>query len=252
MCELETLITYLPAMVTALIIAPLGAYVRYRLKNLASKEDFGSALEQLRRSTQAVERIKTELSEKHWVTQQIWETKRSAYEELITSLYLANKYLYKIQSYFSDYAECFIYIGPYSSGPYELPDEEEYCRSYEEYIESEQKAFKDKYENPESLKHTNYLLESAKESIVSLEEVFSLKSIYLHPDLKLIRDKVIKLKQDLFESNISQEEYEGNSDYVERRLSHYSGCEKSILSLIEETKELAAKDLKLQLKIEEN
>ncbi|MBU2887359.1 hypothetical protein KO507_16455 [Gilvimarinus agarilyticus] len=241
---------YFPALLTALIVAPLGWYVKKRLENLASKEDFNIALEQLRASTKAVEKIKIELGEKYWVKQQIWETKRSAYEELIAGLYVVNRYLEIIYFYYHEYSGNFVFIETnIPCCPYELPGEEEYFRSYQEYIEGEQEAFKKKYDNEQSTENRQRLFESAKDSISHLDELFVLKSIYLHPNLSGIRDKVIALKFELYEREIEQD-YEGGEDkrdYFERLLSHYSICKKNVADLIDQVKELATKDLKITL-----
>lgn len=48
-----------------LIIPVVGTYFRTRMKNLATKNDFDDAIEQLEKSTKAVENIKSQLNEKY-------------------------------------------------------------------------------------------------------------------------------------------------------------------------------------------
>ncbi|HEY0891618.1 MAG TPA: hypothetical protein VGE32_01100, partial [Cellvibrio sp.] len=192
--ELSYFESYLPAIITAFIIVPLGVYVQARLKNLATKEDFDDAIAQLQRSTNAVESIKIQLNEKYWVKQQIWDTKRIAYEELTASLYLSNKYLESLIDYFDNYIDCFVNIGCSSVAPYESPAEEEYQRSYQDYIENEQKAFRQSYESEDSHNERNKLFTMARDSIINLDNLFSIKSIYLHVDLKYIEREVEKIK----------------------------------------------------------
>ena len=140
-------IDFLPAVVTGFIVTPIGFYIKHRMKNLATSHDFDTAVSQLEKSTDAVESIKNQMSEKFWVKQQVWETKREAYEELLTSLYLVDQYLDQIIEYLSEYSDCFIHIGNAFGGPYETLTEEEHMRSYEEYLVDEQALFIKKYES---------------------------------------------------------------------------------------------------------
>lgn len=243
---MNSLIPYLPAIVTALIIAPLGAYVSHRLKALATKEDFNGAIAQLERSTKAVESIKSQMNEKYWVKQQIWETKRVAYEELTTSLYFTQKYLDGLVAYFENYVDCFVHIGCSSGAPYETPEEDEYQRSYVEYIEGEQKYFKEKYYSVEYQKERRDLLNETKDSFIKLESIFSVKSIYLHSDLKLIENDIGVLKGEVFNNNLVQDDCESQSEFFERLLEHHLSSKKSLFNLIEKTKYLAVEDLRLE------
>jgi hypothetical protein len=247
MIKLDSLISYLPTLLTALLIVPLGAYVKNRLTALATKEDFKGAIAQLEISTKAVESIKNQMNEKYWVKQQIWETKRVAYEELITSLYFTQKYLNGLVSYYKDYLDCFVYIGCSTGAAITMPGEEEFILSYQKYIESDQAAFKDRFESPEFKKKQQDLLNETKCSFTKLEDVFSIKSIYLHTDLKLIELKIGDLKGNIFDENLSLEEGEDQDMFYDRVLEHYLDSQKLLVSLIEETKCLAAQDLSLKL-----
>ncbi|MEZ8695221.1 hypothetical protein AB6D15_23660 [Vibrio splendidus] len=243
---MEDFTSYLPAIITALIITPLGGYVAHRLKALATKEDFNDAIEQLKKSTKAVESIKSQMNEKYWVKQQIWETKRVAYEELTSSLYITQKYLDGLVAYFESYVDCFVHIGCSQGAPYESPEEEEHQRSYAEYIEGEQKAFNEKYESLESKNERESLLNEANDSFVKLENIFSIKSIYLHADLKSIESDRERLREKVFNAQLEQEEYEHQSEFFDRLLEHYLSTQKSLSDLVEKTKGLAVKDLRLE------
>jgi len=244
--QLDFFTPYLPAIVTALIISPIGVYVTKRLTALATKEDFKSAIEQLKKSTKAVEAIKSQMNEKYWVKQQIWETKRVAYEELTISLYITQKYLGGLVAYFENYLGCFVHISCSYGGPYESAEEEDHHRSYAEYIQAEQDSFNKKYESIESKKERKDLLNEANASFIKLESVFSVKSIYLHPDLQLIEKEIEELRIKVFKDQIEQEEYEDQSDFLERLLEHHLNSQKSLFNLIQKTKELAVKDLRLE------
>ncbi|MEZ8885910.1 hypothetical protein AB4511_05275 [Vibrio sp. 10N.222.54.F6] len=148
---MKELMEYFPAILTALIVAPLGVYLKSRMKNLADHDDLNKALEQLEKTTEAVEVIKGQLNEKHWVKQQVWDTKRQAYEEILSYLFLTKEYVNNQVTYLGEYTDCFIYIG--GTG-YELEDEE-YQKSYEEHVKSEQRQFSEKYESTEAKKDKN-------------------------------------------------------------------------------------------------
>ncbi|MER2495766.1 hypothetical protein ABS858_06675 [Vibrio neptunius] len=238
-------IDFLPAVVSGFIITPIGLYIRHRMKSLATSHDFDTAISQLAKSTNAVESIKSQMSEKFWVKQQVWDTKRAAYEELLTSLYLVNQYLEQIIDYLSKHNDCFIHIGYQYSAPYDSLEEEEHIRSYEEYIEDEQASFKKKYESEEYKNERDTLHKETIESIAKLKNVFSIKSIYLLEDIQFLENDIDNLKHDVFEKTINQDEYECNTDYFERILEHYIKCSKLLASIINKTKALAVKDLKV-------
>ncbi|MGI2072813.1 hypothetical protein [Shewanella baltica] len=243
---MDSLIPYLPTIVTALIIAPLGFYVKQRLKALATREDFDSAIEQLRRSTKAVESIKSQLNEKYWVKQQMWETKRGAYEELITSLNYTKKYLDSLVAYFENYVDCFVNIGGSSGTLYETPESEECENSYIEYIEGEQKKFNETYDSAESHKMRQDLLNETNDSFIRLDSIFAITSIYLHSDLASIQQDIETLKDKIFNDQLRQEEYESKYEFFERILEHYLISKESLRCLIENAKALAIKDLRLE------
>ncbi|GLS90369.1 hypothetical protein GCM10007916_14360 [Psychromonas marina] len=238
-------IKFLPSIITTLLVVPFGIYIQTRFKGLATRNDFKSAIEQLKRSTKAVESIKSQMNEKYWVKQQVWETKRSAYEELITSLYLTEQYLDKIINYQTEHNDCFVHICHVPSAPYETPAEEEYARSYEEHIEGEQSSFKEKYESEKYINERNRLLDETKESIAKLVNVFSIKSIYLDENLQVIECEISALKHEIFEKSIVQDDHEGITDYFERLLGHYIKCKITLASVITTTKDLAILDLKI-------
>ncbi|KAA1220794.1 hypothetical protein F0Q18_18705, partial [Vibrio cholerae] len=123
------------------------------------------AVDQLKKNTEAVESIKGQLGEKYWVKQQIWDTKRLAYEEILSCLYLTKEYIEDQVAYLTDYTDSFIYIG---SSIYDFEDQE-YQKSYEEYVKSEQRAFREKYETQEANLARQELSTKTKKSFKNLE-----------------------------------------------------------------------------------
>ena len=64
----------------------VGAYSRRRGENLATKADFDSLLQQLRRQTEETERIKSEIARAGWIHQRRWDLKRELYSQLLQIL----------------------------------------------------------------------------------------------------------------------------------------------------------------------
>jgi hypothetical protein len=64
----------------------VGAYLRRRGENLATKTDFESLLAQLRQQTREVEEIKSEISQAGWIHQRRWDLKRELYAQLLVVL----------------------------------------------------------------------------------------------------------------------------------------------------------------------
>jgi hypothetical protein len=234
-------IDFIPAMVTACIVGPAGLYVKNRVKNLATKHDFNGAIEQLKKSTDAVESIKSQLNEKYWVKQQVWETKRVAYEDILECLHLTKKYLDEQMLYMNDYLYSFIHIG---SGCYDY-ENEEHQESYAQYVKDEQDAFNEKYQSEVAIKASKELSNHTRESFTNLESVFSIKSLYLDPELKGIEALLSKLRSKLYDEKISQDDNEDTGDFLERSVEHHKACGILVNDIIAITRELAIKDLKL-------
>lgn len=238
---MELLIDFLPAIVTACIIAPAGFYIKKRAINLATNHDFRSAIEQLKASTDAVESIKSQLNEKYWVKQQIWETKRVAYEEVLECLYLTKKYADEQVLYMNDYLYSFIHIGC-NSGESES---EEHYQSYVQYIADEQDAFEKKYNSETAVQASKELSNNMRQSFVNLENVFSIKSLYLDPEINNVESSLSNLRAKLYDENVSQGE-EDIGDFLESVVEYHKSCGVIINGIIAETRELALKDLKLE------
>ncbi len=239
--NLKEILPYLPTLVTTFIVVPLGIYIQTRLKNLANSNDFLEAVDQLKKNTEAVESIKGQLGEKYWVKQQIWDTKRLAYEEILSCLYLTKEYIEDQVAYLTDYTDSFIYIG---SSIYDFEDQE-YQKSYEEYVKSEQRAFREKYETQEANLARQELSTKTKKSFKNLESVFSIKSIYLAPKLGDIETLLGKLRHKLYDNQPTQDDHEATDDFLNRLIRHYISSGESVDDIIASTKKLAMDDLKL-------
>lgn len=78
---------YLSAVVTAFVGGFLGAYLKRKGENLATREDYESLLQQVKRTTQETESIKMELAKGSWLHQQSWYLKEKYYSGLLENLY---------------------------------------------------------------------------------------------------------------------------------------------------------------------
>lgn len=241
---MKELLPYLPALITTLVVVPLGIYLQTRLKNLANSNDFVKAIVQLKKNTEAVESIKGQLSEKYWVKQQTWDTKRLAYEEILSCLHLTKEYIEEQIEYLTDYMDSFIYIG---SSIYDSKDEE-HQKSYEEHVKSEQQAFNEKYESQPARSARQELSANTKKSFKNLESVFSIKSIYLDQQLGSIEAPLGELRHKLYDAQPKQGAHEDTDDFLERLIGHYKTSGKAVDDIITSTKNLAINDLKLSTK----
>lgn len=75
-----------------LLISPfigsyLGAYLKKRGENLATKDDYELLLEQIKKTTAATENIKSDLAKGNWLHQQSWYLKEKYYSGLLEELY---------------------------------------------------------------------------------------------------------------------------------------------------------------------
>lgn len=237
---MKEFLLYLPTLITTLLVVPFGVYLQTRFKNLATSNDFNKASSQLRKNTKAVEGIKGQLNEKYWVKQQVWDTKRLAYEEILSCLYLTKQYIDTQVEYLGDYTDCFVHIG--NSG-YDFDEDNQ--KSYQEHVASEQTAFREKYGSQEAETERQKLSDNTRQSIKNLESVFSIKSIYLDSKLIAIEALLSELRHKLYDAPPNQENEEDTSEYLERLIGHYVKSGELVNDIIVLTKDLAIEDLKL-------
>ena len=76
--------------VFSFIAAFIGAYLKEKGKNLATKEDLDLLIDQMRKTTATVEEVKSEIAGEAWLKQQIWTEKKRVYIEILQALQEAN------------------------------------------------------------------------------------------------------------------------------------------------------------------
>ena len=79
--------SYLLVVIATFVGGFLGAYFKRKGENLATKEDYESLLEQVKKTTSATESIKLNLAQGNWLHQQSWYLKEKYYTGLLESLY---------------------------------------------------------------------------------------------------------------------------------------------------------------------
>lgn len=80
------LVIALTSLLSSGVAAFMGAYLKTRGENLATKSDFDSLLVQLKQQTREVEEIKSEISQTGWIQQRRWDLKRELYAQLLVVL----------------------------------------------------------------------------------------------------------------------------------------------------------------------
>lgn len=81
-----------------------------------------------------------------------------------------------------------------------------------------------------------------------METVFSIKSIYLDPELSRIEALLSNLRKRLYDDQPKQEAEEFIGDFIERLIEHYVKTGELINEIIVLTRDLATEDLKLSTK----
>jgi len=74
-----------------------GEYFRTRGRNLATKADFDSLTDQLRITTETVETIRAEVSQKDWAKREWTNLRRVKLEELLTKMHDCEEYLDRVR-----------------------------------------------------------------------------------------------------------------------------------------------------------
>jgi hypothetical protein len=97
----DLLVVFVTSVAGAGIGAYVGAYLREKGKNLATHEDVDMIVAQLRKTTDAAERIRAEIAGGLWEQQNRWTLKRDIYVRLLEALgiaFLSTKRLLQVES----------------------------------------------------------------------------------------------------------------------------------------------------------
>jgi len=149
------------------------SYFKEKGKNFASKEDFKMLKEQLSENTALVEGIKVELSERTWITQQIWSKKQETYEAIFELLFHVKKYVDHQVGEFEEWE----YINRYH--PYFQCYSKEDEKSLRDMWEKDKEEYELWSKEPQGKKEAGELKKKYESAILELLQIIELKAIYI-------------------------------------------------------------------------
>ncbi|EGQ8024375.1 hypothetical protein [Vibrio vulnificus] len=187
-----------------------------------------------------MERLKTDLTKKFWVKQQVWDTRKSAYDDLIRSFYETKEYLDFLIEYTNEYLEAFERIGTSEQG------DESSDRAYEEYVASEQLEFNRKYETSDAIAERKRISKETRQNLEALNKAIDIRSIYLHPDIQKVRADLNDILHKLFEDVREKHSDEALEDYLDEQIEGYQELLKQLSDAISRTERIASMHLELK------
>ncbi|EGQ7696132.1 hypothetical protein ACKB4K_004272 [Vibrio vulnificus] len=187
-----------------------------------------------------MERLKTDLTKKFWVKQQVWDTRKSAYDDLIRSFYETKEYLDFLIEYTNEYLEAFERIGISEQG------DESSDRAYEEYVASEQLEFNRKYETSDAIAERKRISKETRQNLEALNKAIDIRSIYLHPDIQKVRADLNDILHKLFEDVREKHSDEALEDYLDEQIEGYQELLKQLSDAISRTERIASMHLELK------
>lgn len=169
-----------------------------------------------------VEDIKSRVSEKLWINQQVWTKKQESYEAIFEMLYHVKRYVTHQVSEFEEWQYYDSFPG-YCSG---RTDED----SYSEW-EKEKEEYENKKSDPNTEEQAEKLKLKYESSMLSLFRLIEIKSIYLDDSVGSL---ISNLKRELSTSH----NYEGWDD-------HFDRLEKQTSCTIDQIKEISMRELQI-------
>ena len=220
---------YFVAYVVVAIFSGLGgwfaSYFKEKGKNYANKEDFIGLKNQLEQNTVLVEGIKVELSNKSWISQQVWAKKQEAYEVVFQQLFHVKRY---VSHQLSEYQE-WEYVNhhhPYMDN-YQCDD------SLLELWNKEKKEYEEKANDPQTKNEAEKLKIKYEESLSSLFEVIEVKSIYIDNKVEQV---ITKLKSEL-----------ATTDECEEWDEHFYRISRKTKEAIAQVREISMSELQIKI-----
>ena len=225
----------------AIVSAWAGAFFSTKGRNKAIRSDFNKALKNIEKNTNIIEEIKNQFNEKYWVKQQVWETKRESYDELIDSFYKANKYLDLQVEYESEYFDAHVVMQHTA----DLGYGEESTKSHNLHVDKIRKDFTNKFESEEASNKRKEIRAEVKRRLKTIEQTIETRSIYLDAEIEDIKNPLKEIIKGIFEHKIIQGDHEDFDSLIERSIGHSMKIQEELVGLITAVKTTAIKDLKL-------
>ncbi|MCE4937486.1 hypothetical protein [Aliivibrio fischeri] len=204
----------------------LNAYSKQKGKSYANKEDFSDLKKQLSETTELVESVKSSLSEKSWINQQVWLKKQEAYEEIFLHLSHVKKFVnhqvleYESYEYLHNYHP---YVQMYST------HSEVFQKQWDKDVEEYERRKKSNEEN----KLYEKLEKNSNEAISQIFDLITVKSIYLD---SRVGEVINKLKYSIS----SPHEDEDENDY-------YNRIDKAIESTMDNLFKISKEELSIKI-----
>lgn len=177
------IISYIGVAFLSGLLVWLNSYSKEKGKTYAKIEDFVGLKNQLSETTELVENVKSSLSEKSWINQQVWLKKQGAYEEIFSHLFHVNKFVnhqinqYESYEYLHNYHP-YIQMYPTKSEALQI----QWDRDIEEY--ERRKKYNEEHKTYEKLEnHSN-------EALIQVVDLISIKSIYVDSRIGEIINKL--------------------------------------------------------------
>ena len=170
----------------------LSAFLVYYLKekgrNYANKEDFEELKRQLAENTKIAEVIKQDLSNKGWISQQVWLRKQDAYEGVFALLFNVKKYVSHQVDEFQEWEHINYYHPCIQDSQY--GNSEQLFKQWKE----EKLEYEEKLKSPKTKAEAESLKTRYENSVAKLFELIEVKSIYLEPEVASV---IRELKKEL-------------------------------------------------------
>ncbi|HAS6373491.1 TPA: hypothetical protein RQJ73_004377 [Vibrio vulnificus] len=218
---------------------------------LALSEEQSSLKEQLAQNTRVVETIRDDLAQKAWAKQQLWETKKEAYDQIWMNILDMREFVTERLSIDESYYEIFLnYCGFTSSFDEHTP--EDIVNSYYEHAESEIAQQKDwfnkTYNTEQYIKQQDAKKEAYILNMTKCLKNIELQSLYLSPEISRISEFLKELLSKHFKDNsytwhVYEREGITESEWYEHVISEYKKLLKSIDSEMAHLKTLVEKEL---------
>lgn len=158
----------------------LSSYFKEKGKNYASREDFDKLILELEKNTKLVEGIKAKVSERKWISQQIWVKKQEAYEVIFDLLLHVKKYVSRQVSDFENWE----YLEKYHPYLQYTPYGDD--ATLRKQFENDKKELQKRVDSPEYQDESERLKKKYEISIENLLDLVEVKSIYLDSKVAII------------------------------------------------------------------
>ncbi len=223
-----------------------------KLKALA--EDYPKMKTKLSETTGIVEGIRDEIAKRTWASQQVWNTKKDAYDKIWGNLLEMKEYASERLTIDGQYFEIFLNKCGYGGLSEDGHSEEElnsYYENAEKDISLQKEKFNRKYSTTLYISEQNdkklQYIKNLKNSIKNIE----INSIYLSPKVKTISQFLNDLVNNQFNDNfytweISENEGISEYEWYEHIISEYEKLLEALELEMDKVQNLAMEELHLE------